>query len=527
MDQPIVPNSKNAADQVNLDLTEDASIMRFPKVPETKTAGPSDVGSMTDLAHNEIWTESGYGSWGKNTAPTSVGDSFPKQQPTEFDPHQQYSDDEDDVATVYSVAASVPEDDLETYKSELSEALSKAIHPHIPDEEQRESLASLLPTLLQSFALRLGCPGSSKVEKEIMYFVHKHRNGIAGRFDDTIKNTGDEEDLTSLATEQNEAPVGWNVDWWAQGVSQSEATGQDMAHPYDSGSKEVSYPDLERTDPKPSKEKEEQPLKEKEERVSKEEEEQLSKEEEEEQPSKEEEEQPSLLDQRGYRDAIFNSVAYSWLTAALVKTLTMAPVGGEDICASLHDKIHASLGRKRNVSSHSPSKRHDMVFALEWDPKLFLREQFPDETDMRRLFRQVLTLTGSVTDAQILPCADYVLQTWPTTGPTILELLEDALVTGNEASIVFLTTLNSRSKSRELQTLLPQWASRSSGLEHLYVHPAQNQVLQLAVRESKYLGQQRQVLRQNVTSSSVLKNTLLARKSLVPANAGTKSFEIL
>lgn len=215
-----------------------------------------------------------------------------------------------------------------------------------------------------------------------------------------MKNTSDE-NLTPLTAEPNKAPVGWNVGQWLQGVKESEATEQDMPHPHDTRSKEslCSYPA--RADLK---------------------------------PPEEEEEQPSLPDKRGYRDAVFNSVAYSWLTAALVKTLTMAPVEEDDICASFREKIQDSLGRTRSVSSRSPSKRHAMAFIVDWDPELFLREQFPDEPDMGRLFRQVLTFTGSVTDAQVLPCAEYMLQTWPTTGPTILEVLEDALVTRSEVS---------------------------------------------------------------------------------------------
>lgn len=197
-------------------------------------------------------------------------------------------------------------------------------------------------------------------------------------------------------------------------VRQNEATKQDVTRTHDNGSKgmpgldpEMEYPGLEEV-------------------VVEEE---------------EEEEQPSPPDNRVYRDAVFNSVAYSWLTAALVKTLTMAPVEQDDICANLREKIQASLGRTRTVSSHSPSKRHAMAFTAEWDPKLFLSEQFPDESDMRRLFRQVLTLTGSTTDAQVLPCAEYLLQTWPTTGPTILEIVEDALATGREVSSRLLSAI--------------------------------------------------------------------------------------
>lgn len=71
-----------------------------------------------------------------------------------------------------------------------------------------------------------------------------------------------------------------------------------------------------------------------------------------------EEEQPDLPDTQFYRDAVFNSIAFSWLTAALVKTLTMAPVEEEDICTTFREKVQTFFGRTRTVSSRSPSKKH-------------------------------------------------------------------------------------------------------------------------------------------------------------------------
>jgi hypothetical protein len=177
------PNSDNGqqkhpASHVNLDLAEEASSTRFSKLSEMKAVGPSDVGSATDLAYTELWTDSGYASLSKDTAPTSVRNSTSKQQPDGFN-SQLYDLHEDDASTVYSVAESVPENDLETYKSELSEAILNVVRPHASNPEQLESLKSLLPALLQSFALRLGYPDSSKEEREIMYFVHRHRQFVS------------------------------------------------------------------------------------------------------------------------------------------------------------------------------------------------------------------------------------------------------------------------------------------------------------------------------------------------------------
>ncbi|KAH7243150.1 hypothetical protein B0J15DRAFT_94008 [Fusarium solani] len=359
----------------------------------SQVGGHSDVGSGTDFGRTDLWTDSGCASLGKDTVPTSVGNSSLKQQRDGFDSSQLFDYDENDAATVYTDADSVPETFLETYKLELSRAIFEAVRPHVSDTEQLESLSSPLPALLESFALRLGCPSSSTEERKIMYFVHKHRNQIADRFDDAIKDTA-EEDPTPSAAGNNDDQAGWDVGEWLQEV---------MPYTHDNGYQEI--PGLNPEMEYPRLEQEE-----------------------------EEEEHPSLPDSRGYRDAVFNSVAYSWLTAALVKTLTMAPVEEDDMCADLREKIQASLGRTRTISSRSPSKRHAMAFTAEWDPKLFLREQFPDESDTGRLFRQVLTLTGSATDAQALPCAEYLLQTWPTTGLSILEIVEDALVTGMEVS---------------------------------------------------------------------------------------------
>lgn len=146
------------------------------------------------------------------------------------------------------------------------------------------------------------------------------------------------------------------------------------------------------------------------------------------------EEQPSLPDKRGYRDAVFNSVAYKWLISRLIKALVLAPVEGDDFCAHIQSEISACLEQKRSVSSKRASERYTMLFVVEWDPMAFLQEQFPDHSNVGRLMHEVLTLTGSATDAQVLPCAEYVHQTRETTGPALLALLTDALVLEKKVS---------------------------------------------------------------------------------------------
>lgn len=176
------PESQDIQYEQSADLAsfENAANTTFPKKPEgVGRGGRSDVGSGTDFGRTDPWTDSSYVPLGKETAPTSAGISMLKEQHDEFGSSQLSDCDENDAATVYTAADSVPEADLETYKLELSKAILEAVRPQISDTEQLESLSSLLPALLQSFALRIGCPSSSTEEWKIMYFVHKYRQSVS------------------------------------------------------------------------------------------------------------------------------------------------------------------------------------------------------------------------------------------------------------------------------------------------------------------------------------------------------------
>ncbi|KAH7022527.1 hypothetical protein EDB80DRAFT_694949 [Ilyonectria destructans] len=352
-----------------------------------------DLGSVVDPPDVAQFTDSGYASVRRDAGPMSDEKTILTQLAVEPDSTESRNEDTNDTATVYSIAWSVPEDELDTYKSELSEAILKNLRRHVPDVELLESLATVLPSSLKSFALRLGCPGSSKAEKEVMYFVHKHRIDIAHRFNDAARGIPEEDASIRPVEKLEEAVVNRNIGQWLQDVSQDNAMGRDDesrdARP--DWNQQLDAPD-------------------------------------------EIEEQPSLPDKRGYRDAVFNSVAYRWLMTRLIKALVLAPVEGDDLCAHIQSEISACLEQNRSVSSKRASERYTMLFVAEWNPMAFLQEQFLDHSHVRRLLHEVLTLTGSATDAQVLPCAEYVRQTWAATGPALLALLTDALVLEKEVS---------------------------------------------------------------------------------------------
>jgi len=80
-----------------------------------------------------------------------------------------------DAGTVYSQEGSITGDKLDIYKSELVDGLVEQIRKLQTTPEILERIFKELPLLLKQFALRLGQPGSSKAERDVMYFVHKYR----------------------------------------------------------------------------------------------------------------------------------------------------------------------------------------------------------------------------------------------------------------------------------------------------------------------------------------------------------------
>ncbi|KAM7224237.1 hypothetical protein V8F06_000018 [Rhypophila decipiens] len=54
------------------------------------------------------------------------------------------------------------------------------------EPETLEKVFEALPLLLRSFALQLGQPGSSKAQRDVMYFVHKYRLNLSKQFKESM-----------------------------------------------------------------------------------------------------------------------------------------------------------------------------------------------------------------------------------------------------------------------------------------------------------------------------------------------------
>lgn len=134
-----------------------------------------------------------------------------------------------------------------------------------------------------------------------------------------------------------------------------------------------------------------------------------------------------LPDRRGYREVIFDSEAYKALAIRLASEAFLTPLSDLDAMRVIRSKVLTTVPIEKYISRHEESTLLTMTIVVRWEPIAFLRDQYRDSEDFTELLERVITLTGSASNAQALPCSEYVAQTWPTAGPHILAAVSGAV----------------------------------------------------------------------------------------------------
>jgi hypothetical protein len=130
-----------------------------------------------------------------------------------------------------------------------------------------------------------------------------------------------------------------------------------------------------------------------------------------------------------YRNFMSTSPAYKWLLERLMREVMLEPSehSGNSI-EWIHQTISSfiSFSPSHRVSKNRPSKVHEMVFEVNWDPLAFITNQEYEEEPGPAIERAI-TLTGSATDAQTMTCRQYLRQTWPSLGDHVIRLIKEAV----------------------------------------------------------------------------------------------------
>ncbi|KAL2857601.1 hypothetical protein BJX68DRAFT_253082 [Aspergillus pseudodeflectus] len=132
-----------------------------------------------------------------------------------------------------------------------------------------------------------------------------------------------------------------------------------------------------------------------------------------------------------YSELLERFPAYRWLVGCARRILTLGTLG---------DNVMEDIARAFSLQSPlstlgwalSPTL-YDVDFVLDWDPRSFLRVQ-EYAGDPVNIFDHVITLTGSLDNAQALTCVQYMRQTWPESSDYVISLLHKLLEASGSCS---------------------------------------------------------------------------------------------
>ncbi len=126
-----------------------------------------------------------------------------------------------------------------------------------------------------------------------------------------------------------------------------------------------------------------------------------------------------------YQKLISKDPGYEWLLDRLRRDILLSPPE-QDVMNKIRMEILKSCCSTRRISRKESSQGYKVRFYIDWNPFAFLDEQEYDEPDAQAI-ANAITLTGSCKDAQALSCREYLTQTWPSTGPCIIQLIQKLL----------------------------------------------------------------------------------------------------
>jgi hypothetical protein len=128
-----------------------------------------------------------------------------------------------------------------------------------------------------------------------------------------------------------------------------------------------------------------------------------------------------------YRDCLIKSSAYEWLRGALSAEINQTPAV-PDVRSKIRNQVLCSLRscRKVKLSRKSPAESYRVLFEVDWDLRLFVKEQ-GYEGKPEDAIGMAITLTGSTQDCQAMTTSQYLSQTWPSVGSHIMRIIQRVL----------------------------------------------------------------------------------------------------
>jgi hypothetical protein len=133
-----------------------------------------------------------------------------------------------------------------------------------------------------------------------------------------------------------------------------------------------------------------------------------------------------------YQLVVNDMETYGWLINRLRRESRIS-ISDLDVIGSIGRQIASSLATPQKLSRKTSPTTKNVKFKLDWDPVGFLEEQ-NFGVNFHEAIESVLTLTGSIDNAQLLTSAQYMKQTWPVTGQITLRFITDLVQGGSNST---------------------------------------------------------------------------------------------
>ncbi|KAL1637009.1 hypothetical protein SLS58_009535 [Diplodia intermedia] len=278
-------------------------------------------------------------------------------------------------------------DDAEFRRGSIKTILEELDYKN-QDPQELGRVSSILPHLLQAFASKAGYGSSSEAFLSILNFINTRRTQIARSFLEQVLPTEEFEDEDDTDDENVKTDSGHitaaSIRQWQEGLELAiEPEDVELTSPY--------------IDP-------------------------------------DEDDEPDETELPSYRKLVVGTPEFDWLIGNIRKELVLQTAPNSAVEA-ISGRIRAcirSMRRFRHISRRQQPEACQALFEVDCDILGFSRSQ-NYEVQSREAIGTAVTLTGTIIDAQACTCAQYMRQTWPTTGIATLELLEHLVAASGAA----------------------------------------------------------------------------------------------
>lgn len=402
--------------------------MRDPTVPPPSIPGvlPTDSGYASARARSDTGKDVRGGTL--LSAPRSGFESV-LEEPPSLDSIPGAGIPED--ATVYSTSSTVHPDDLDGYISAMTRELVDLI-PFVTTQNPAtmSRLVQSLPEILKAFSLMIGHCADSSSHREIMYFIYKHHRSVKTRRDAAIGCLKTDHFSCSEIVDQFTDHFVREESCHSSQAIPGMTLGEKMSYWHDKAlveaipgmSFESETPPLNHVESISSDNSNGEPFLTHDLASNGEDNFGYGAAQEETWENEDEintgQETGMLLKHREY---LINSSAYDWLRNALEREILLEPAY-PDIRGGIRRQVLDSLPPKR-LSRVRGSQSYDVVFEMDWDPQVFLNEYGTDGGQAVSI-GTAITVTSTSQDAQALTTSQYLSQTWPSIGKSVIQVIQ-------------------------------------------------------------------------------------------------------